>query len=559
MKKIINRFLFAVCCSFIISFLNAQHLPSTVVSQIDSLFKEFNTPNTPGCAVGVVRNDSLIYAKGYGLANLEYDIPITPKTVFYLCSVGKQFTAYSIVLLAKARKINLEDDIHNHLPWVPDLKKKITIRHLLNHTSGLRDDLEMASFGGLGDGRMVSQELAIQYIKNSRGLNYEPGEKYLYSNSNYVLLAEIVKEKSGQSFKAFTDSALFKPLGMESSFFLDEPYQLIKNRAASYYKTANQFDNALHNVFTLGDGGMFSNIEDLSKWVMNFYNPKIGNAEDVIHFTQNGVLNNGSKIPYALGIIANQYKGFKQFTHGGALAGYRTNIAVFPELKMAFIILSNNGSVNPADKSNQLADIFLKNYTTSLQSNTVQKTLVKYYPIDSQFIKLVSGNYISDDGVQSKFQYTGQNLLWESGTNSSHLVQTGKEIFEDSLAQVKFKFSMSAKDTTAQQFLFTGYNRVLTKYIPDSTFISDAPAIYTGTYFSPELESRVEIIFKDGGFLIKSPKYGERRLKILDRYNMLFGNSNRHLKFFTDGRKQVTAFELNSSRMMHVRFNKLKK
>lgn len=557
--KFINRFLLVVCLSFVISFLKAQNLPSAVISQIDSLFQEFNTLNTPGCAIGIVRNDSLIYAKGYGLANLEYDIPITPKTIFYLASVSKQFTAYSILLLAKAGKLNLEDNILNHLSWFPDLKRKITIKHLLNHTSGIRDDLSMASFGGLGDGSIVSQQLAIQYIKKSKALNYEPGEKYLYSNSNYVLLAEIVKERSGQSFKAFTDSALFKPLGMENSFFLDQPYELIKNRAASYYKNANGFVNALHNVFTLGDGGMFSNIEDLSRWVMNFYNHKVGSAEDISQFSQNGVLNDGSKIPYALGITANEYKGFKQFTHGGALAGYRTNIAVFPELKISFIVLSNNGSVNAAAKSNQLADIFLKNYPPStFPSNAVQTTQVKYYPVDSQIIKLFSGNYISDDGFQFKFQSNGENLLWESRTGSRRLVQTSKEKFEDSLSQVKFRFSVSAKDTIAQQS-FTGYNRVLTKYIPDTSFVSNNVAIYSGTYFSPELESRVEVIFNNGGLFLKFPKSGEQKLQVLDRYNMLLENAGLHLKFFTDGRKRTTAFELNSSRMMHVRFDKVKK
>jgi len=239
------------------------------------------------------------------------------------------------------------------------------------------------------------------------------------------------------------------------------------------------------------------------------------------------------------------------------LAGYRTNIAVFPELKMAFIVLSNNGSVNTVAKSNQLADIFLKNYTPSiLPSTAVQTTQVKYHPVDSQFIKLFNGNYISDDGIQFKFQSNGENLVWETRTGSRRLLQTGKEIFEDSLSQVKFKFSASARDTIAQQS-FTGYNRVLTKYIPDSSFVSNAPGTYTGIYFSPELESRVEIIFRDNGLLLKSPKYGEQKLQVLDKYNMLLGNAGIHLKFFVDGRKRATAFELNSSRMMHVRFDKV--
>lgn len=556
MKQIVNRFLLIAWFCVIISFLYAQDLPSATVSQIDSLFKEFNSPNTPGCAIGVVRNDSLIYAKGYGVANLEYDIPITPKTIFYLASVSKQFTGYAILLLAKEGKLNLTDQVRSHLPWIPDFKKIITIRHLLNHTSGIRDDLSMASFGGLGDG-IVTQDLAIQYIKNSRALNYDTGEKYLYSNSNYVLLAEIVKERSGKSFKAFVDSALFKPLDMKHSFFLDEPNKLVKNRAASYYKTGNQFNNAPHEVFTLGDGGMFSNIEDLSKWVMNFYNPKVGSAEDISKFGENGILNDGSKIPYALGIVTNQYKGLKQYTHSGSLAGFRTNISVFPELKIAFIVLSNNGTVNATAKSNQLADIFLKNYNPPVSPSSSSETaLVRYHPADSQYIKLFNGNYISDDGLRFKFQSNGEVLIWETPSGSKPLVQTGKEMFVDSASQVKFKFSVSANDTTAHQS-FTGYNRLLTKYIPDSSFVSNAAASYTGTYFSPELESRLEIIFSDGRLLLKSPKYGEEKLQVLDRYNMLIGTGGIHLKFFMDRKKQATAFEINSARMMHMRFEKV--
>jgi hypothetical protein len=357
-------------------------------------------------------------------------------------------------------------------------------------------------------------------------------------NSNYVLLAEIVKEKSGQSFKAFTDSALFEPLGMDHSFFLDQPYELIKNRAASYYKSANQFTNALHNVFTLGDGGMFSNIEDLSKWVMNYYTYKIGNAKDIVQLSKKGVLNDGSIIPYALGIEVNQYKGFNELTHGGSLAGYRTNISVFPDIKMGFIILSNNGSVNAVAKTNQLADIFLKNYpASSFTSSTAQKAVMKYYPPDTQFIKSISGTYISDDGHQFKFQSNGDSLIWQTGVSSRRLVQTSKEVFEDTIAQVKFKFQVSAKDTIAQQ-TFPGYNRLLTKYIFDSSFITKDAAIYTGTYFSSELESRVEVVFKDGGLWLISPKHGEQKLQVLDRYNMLLENTG-PLRFFTDGRRKL--------------------
>ena len=206
------------------------------------------------------------------MANLEYGIPNTPATIFYAASVSKQFTGYCIALLARQGKINIDEDIHIYLPWMFDFKKRITVRNLLNHTSGIRDDVDLAAISGLGIDGVLTQQSALDIIKKQQTLNFDPGERYSYSNSNYILLAEIVKAISGQSFRDFADSAIFKPLGMANSHFHDDPGELIRDRAISYWDVGDQsFVNAFQNVYTFGDGGLFTNVNDLSKWIMNFY------------------------------------------------------------------------------------------------------------------------------------------------------------------------------------------------------------------------------------------------------------------------------------------------
>jgi CubicO group peptidase (beta-lactamase class C family) len=539
----------------------ANLLPLPITAKIDSLFTEFTKPNTPGCAIGVVRNDSLIFAKGYGLANLEKQEPISPQTPVYLASVSKQFTAYAIVLLAKAGKLKLSDDIRVHLPWFPDLKRKITIRHLLNHTSGIRDDLELVTFGGLPIQMGVTQDVAIQYIKRSRSLNFDPGQRYLYSNSNYVLLAEIVKEKSGQPFKAFTETTFFRPLAMKTSRFIDSPSELPKERALSYVKNGNAYFPAFHAIYTMGDGGMFSTIEDLSRWVINFYNPTVGDQKTIAQLTEKGILNNNEKISYALGIGVDDYKGFRKFEHGGALYGYRTNIAVFPDLKMGIILLSNNGTVNTGAKTNQLTDILLKQYPLQNTPDKVAMVPAKdTIALNPVMAKAISGKYIAEDGLPFTFTLTDQDLNWESNSfGRQRLVQTAKMTFEAPSVQVKFVMTATAKDTTLHQFYPGSNERLMTKYIPNTAFLPKEADAYTGSYYSPELETTVEILFKDEQLQVKAPKLGAVKLTVLDRKNMVIteGGDRLYVNFLIDNEK-VTGFDFNTSRLRHLRFEKVK-
>ena len=205
------------------------------------------------------------------MANLEYGIPISAKTQFYIASVSKQFTGYCITLLARQKKINLDEDIRVYLPWFPDLKKKITVRHLLHQISGIRDHLNLIAISGLGIDGVLTNELVIKTLHMQKGLNFDPGTRYSYSNSNYVLLAKIVEAVTAKTFRQFADSAIFTPLRMKETHFHDDPSQLVADRAMAYWQGSNvSYLNAFQNVYTVGDGGMFTTVADASKWIRNF-------------------------------------------------------------------------------------------------------------------------------------------------------------------------------------------------------------------------------------------------------------------------------------------------
>ncbi|HLA58916.1 MAG TPA: serine hydrolase domain-containing protein [Puia sp.] len=347
--------------SFVADKTHSQALPDSITKKIDNLFKKWDNHNSPGCAIGIIRNDSLIYAKGYGMANLEYGIPITPETIFHIASVSKQFTAFAIVLLAKQGKLNLDDDIRKYLLWFPDLKVKITIRNLLNHTSGIRDLYNLLAISGTRLEDVITQEQIIKMLSRQQTLDFIPGQQFNYSNSGFLLAAEIVKSVTGQTLRQFTDSAIFKPLGMNNTHFHDDYREIVKGRSYSYESTDSlHYSNSILNYSQVGATGLFTNISDMSKWVMNFYDFRVGDQKDIEQLTQKGKLNNGKETSYSLGIGVETDKGWRVFAHDGADAGYRTVMVVFPDLKMGFLVFSNIGEMSPGSKALEMANLLVK-------------------------------------------------------------------------------------------------------------------------------------------------------------------------------------------------------
>jgi CubicO group peptidase (beta-lactamase class C family) len=539
----------------------AQSLPDSTISKINKLFAQWDNANSPGCAVAIVRNDSVLFAKGYGMANLEYSIPIEPGTIFHMASVSKQFTAFSIVLLARQGKLHLDDDIHKYLSWFPDLKEKITIRNLLNHTSGIRDQWQLLAISGTRLDDVITQDHIIKILSKQQALNFKPGEQYSYSNSGFTMLAEIVRSVTGQSLRQFTDSAIFKPLGMVNTHFHDDYEEIVKNRSYSYYKTDSaHFANSILSYSNAGATSLFTNLNDMNKWIMNFYTHKVGDQKDIDQLTQKGKLNSGKELNYALGIVSGTYNGWRQFTHGGADAGYRTYLAVFPDLKMGFTVFSNLGDVNTGGKVYDVASLFITDTTKhKLAEEPKNIDSSKAVLKDTVGVKKFAGNYISDDGLQINFRLSNKKLYADAFGRTFLLTKGEKDsfsLFTD--PGVKFSFSGHAPDTTVLAIFSSDEKHLLNKYIRDTSQPDDLLRGYTGNYYCPELDCKYGIALKDHHLVLTNNKYSDTRLTVVGNDHLLsdFWWMN-HLLIIRDSKKEITGFEVNSGRIMHLRFNKI--
>ena len=332
----------------------------TLAAKIDQLFSEWNKPNSPGAAVAVTKDSKLIYKQEYGMANLEYDIPITPSTIFDIASVSKQFAAFAIATLAHDGKLSLDDDIRVHLPDVPDFGPTITIRHLLHHTSGLRDWVQSLVIAGVAMEDVISFKHILKMARHQKALNFEPGEAYLYSNTGYNLLAEIVERVTGNSFRQWTDAHIFKPLAMTNSHFHDDHQMILKNRAYSYQAVENgEFKHAINNTTALGSSSLYSTVEDLAKWMLNFDDTQIGEQIVIDQMHQRGVLNNGEQISYALGLSIGEYRGLKTVDHSGSWRGFRSHLIRFPEQEFGVVILCNLDTFNPLRLAEKVTNLYL--------------------------------------------------------------------------------------------------------------------------------------------------------------------------------------------------------
>ena len=332
----------------------------TLETKIDHLFAEWSRSDSPGAAVAVTRDGEVIYTQGYGTANLEYDIPITPTTIFDIASVSKQFAAFAIATLAHEGKFSLDDDIRTHLPDVPDFGNTITIRHLLHHTSGLRDWVQSLVIAGVAMEDVIAFKHILKMARHQKALNFEPGEAYLYSNTGYNLLAEIVERVTGDSFRVWTDAHIFKPLAMTNSHFHDDHQIVLKNRAYSYQAVENSgFKHAVNNTTALGSSSLYSTVEDLAKWILNFDDTRIGEQAVIDQMHQRGVLNNGERISYALGLNIGEYRGLKTVGHSGSWRGFRSHLMRFPEQRFGVVILCNLDTFNPLRLTEKVADLYL--------------------------------------------------------------------------------------------------------------------------------------------------------------------------------------------------------
>jgi CubicO group peptidase (beta-lactamase class C family) len=335
-------------------------LDAPLAARVDSVYSRFATPGSPGCAVGIAWNGRQ-YARGYGLASVEHAVPITPATVFDIGSASKQFTAMSVVLLAQDGKLSLDDEIQRFLPEVPRYSAPVTIRHLLHHTSGIRDYIDVLSLSGFGDEAVTTEADALDAIVRQKVTNFTPGSEQRYSNSGYFLLSVIVKRASGQSLRDFAAKRIFGPLQMTGTQFVDRHELIVPGKAGSYAPgPQGSLVLALANWEQTGDGAVNTTVQDLFKWDRNFETGAVGGAAGLAEMHKVGVLTGGKPITYALGLVVDKFRGVRQVAHGGAWAGFRAHLARFPEEKLSLISLCNIANSNPGQLNQRVAGVLLE-------------------------------------------------------------------------------------------------------------------------------------------------------------------------------------------------------
>jgi len=341
--------------------LAAQDVTRERLAQVDSIFRSWDRPDGPGAAVAVTLEGRIIYSQGYGSAQLEYGIPITPTTIFHVASVSKQFATFAVALLARDGKLSWDDDVRTHLPDLPDLGHPVTLRHLAQHTSGVRDQWELLAMAGWRLDDVITRDQILAMMSRQRELNFEPGSEYLYSNMGYSLLAEVVEQVSGKAFGEFLEERVFIPLGMHATHVHSDHTMIVPGRAYSYSShPEGGWRNAVLSYANQGATSLFTTAEDLARWVAEMEEPRVGDSELWAELIRPAVLTSGDTVDYALGLSVSEYRGLRTVGHGGADAGFRSHLLHFPEEGLGVVVLGNAASFNAGLAARDVAEVFLE-------------------------------------------------------------------------------------------------------------------------------------------------------------------------------------------------------
>ena len=542
-----------------LSRVTAQALPANFASQIDSVFKTWDTPGTPGAVVAVLKNGEMLFQKAYGMANTASGEKLTVNHTFWVASMAKQFTAMSIALLAEQGKISLDDDIRKYLPQLPYLGDTVRIRHLVHHTSGLRDGFTLIGLRFKGEKHYTNKNV-VAAMAQQKNLNFKPGTRFEYLNSGYVLLAEIVAQASGKSFADFTEMEIFQPLGMTQTRFtghfktkvplLATGYGVNYKKGRVYYKPAHFTGN------TVGSSGLVTSLADLKKWDANFYHNKLGkrSSELIRQILIPGKLNNGQSQNYAFGLETGPYNGFLATSHSGADPGYQAEMVRFPDQHLTLICLANTTNLYGLTPKllHMGASLIkgnnnLKTPQITISDPAANKSLAGYYlnPENNAEIRIIT--------------QTNGKLFAASSLNGyrTPLVPSGAINYQNpGIPEYELQFP-DQENGEGSQLLIKSQREgtIFLQKLQPVPLSSNQLRKYTGKYYSPELNKTYRLTERKGKLGIQlfgiihipfQPLEGNRFLADLQGNNCLI--------FTMDEKEQVTGFTFNREAISNLVF-----
>lgn len=520
--------------------------------RVDSVFAQYDRPDSPGCAVGVFRNGQMAYSHGYGMANLELGVPISPEHVFYVGSVSKQFTAMSIALLVQDGKISLDDDVRKYVPEVPDLGKRITIRHLVHHMGGLREKWDLFAMQGMRDGDVVTQADVIDLVRRQKAANFNPGDEHLYSNTGYDILSTIVQRVSGKSHREFAQERIFGPLGMTKTRYIDDRELVLPGRADAYapkrgggYITSN-----VSHVETTGSGGVHSSIPDLLRWDESFYTGALGGSTLTTMVQTPGTLNNGDKLTYAFGLTVDSYGGRRRVQHGGALGGYRAMLMRFPDEHFSVALLCNIATANTMLLAERVTDAYLNKpaATTTADGNAPlgEDQPIRYAGLYFNFRTEGMLRFVSRDGAVA---VEGGPALKHEG---SHQFRMGNQ-------ETMLRFDVTHAGLAERvRVVRPGAHESVFERVAETKPTAAQLRGYAGSYRSDELNTSWRVDQRDGKLRITGAR-GEVSVELTPLFADAFSGSGWIVRFVresgrvsgltvTTGRSRRVAFAREASR-----------
>ncbi len=549
-----------------------QKLPPEMTTQIDKIFEKWNRTDTPGCALGVYKDGAIVYEHGYGMANLNDDVTITPETVFHVASMSKQFTDASIVLLAQQGKLSLDDDIHKYLPELADFGQRITIKNLIFHTSGLRDQWELLELAGWRySSDLITDDDVMSVVTRQKHLNFKPGDKWMYSNTGYTLLALIVKRVSGMSLHEFTTKNIFEPLSMTHTHFRDDHEEIIKHDALGYEQEDQggkggkdkPFRMDLTNFDTTGATSLHTTVEDLQLWDENFYHPRVGGPALVSQMLEQGKLNNGEQLDYAFGLVVGDYRGLKTVNHSGGDAGYRSNITRFPDQHFSASVLCNAAEADPWQMVLRVADAVLAKEMKAPEHGADAAAVDNAPPLTADQMNALTGLYwdkdrdnferiLVKDGKLQLGDPNGDETTALQSTGNGHfrladqpLEETLEIHFVETSAGTPRRFEQHApRAKKANMF------EAVTPFQPAAAQLID----YEGNYVSEEIDPVYRVSVEDGKLTLLYLKHKSETLHPLVR-DTFVGDIGK-LRFTRDAKGRVTGLTLDTGRIQNFTFTK---
>lgn len=514
------------------------------------MLAQFDRSNAPGLSVAVFRKGEIAYSNAVGMADLEHGVRLTPDSVFDIASMSKQFTAAAVVLLQQQGHLSLDDDARKYIPELHADGRVISIRQLLQHTSGIRDYLDLMDLAGQRpEDTVVSQSDVVNVIAAQKELNFAPGEAFRYENSSYALMATIVKRVSGKSLREFAAENMFGPLGMRATRFRDDHTEVIPNRACGYEPREGGWSSVTPVYDEVGDGGIWTTTADLAKWDANFYKPVILGKEGLRTMVTQAVLNNGLKMSYALGLFIGTHEGREMVSHGGVDPGYRAEMLRFPEQALTVAVLANNPAYDVSGLATRIADVYLPALPKPTDPTGVAKraAVTPLGDLLGKYLDVTTGR------VREIAEIDGTIVL-RSRAKDYPLILTSGLRFEDPSDGAVISFDIGAGGVRRMVMSSHGQMPSTSKHlpkVPPAFHVSD----YVGTYWSPELKAEWELRQVGDALALSRPHYSEAVLTPLDRDEFMAQPGL--IRFTRTNGNRVAALWITNVRDSDIRFGKL--